>query len=123
MSLGGAVGSSISGAIWQWGIKHYLRRYLPAGKDDEYVEKIFGDVTVATALEWGGVDRTATVKAYEDTMKTMLIVAVCVCLPLLPCAWGMKSVDLGKKDRENEMEMERKMDKETRGLKGEDRKV
>ena len=43
----------------------------------------------------GSPERVAIIKAYDETMKQLLIVAVAVCAPMWPCALVMKGLDLG----------------------------
>lgn len=103
LSLGGAVGSAISGAIWSAGIKYRLKTYLPQLSQKE-VDGIFGSVTVAREYAFGTVEREAIVRSYDETMRILLIVAVCVCIPLFPCVWVMKGLDLEEVRKKQEVD-------------------
>ncbi|TGZ79644.1 MFS general substrate transporter [Ascodesmis nigricans] len=102
LSLGGAVGSAISGAIWAGGVKSRLIKYLPQLGATE-VARIFGSIEVAREYKFGTAERAGIVLAYDETMRTLLIVAVCVCIPLWPCVWFMKDLDLEEVRRRDEV--------------------
>ncbi|KAA8892923.1 major facilitator superfamily domain-containing protein [Sphaerosporella brunnea] len=99
LSLGGAVGSGVSGAVWSGLLKPKLQKYLPEEMAGE-VDTIFGNFLKATELEWGSVEREAVVRAYDETMRTLLIVAVAVCVPMWLLAPCMKSLNLKLKEIE-----------------------
>ncbi|KAI5843276.1 major facilitator superfamily domain-containing protein [Tricharina praecox] len=93
VSLGGAVGSAVSGAVWSRLLHAKLVAYLPE-ESMGMLENIFGDFTVAKAFPMGGETRVAIGRAYDETMRTLLIIALCVCAPLWPMALCMKSLKL-----------------------------
>jgi hypothetical protein len=99
-SLGGAVGSAISGGIWSRLLKSKLLKYLPDSVLPD-LEKIFGDFQMASAYEMWSPEREAITRAYDETMHMLLVVALCVCAILPFLAMGMKAyrldeVDLGE---------------------------
>jgi MFS family permease len=74
-SVGGAIGQSISGAIWTNLMPSKLERYLPDElKADALL--IYGDLTQQLAFEWGSPEREAIVRAYGETQKVMLIASL-----------------------------------------------
>lgn len=83
VSLGGAVGSAVSGAIWTYNIQKKLNLYLPESAKGN-VKSIFSSAVVAQTYAMGTPERVAIVRAYDETMKILLIIAVCVCIPMLP---------------------------------------
>jgi MFS family permease len=97
LSLGGAVGSGVSGAVWGTLLKRKLAAYLPEDHQGS-VDAIFGDFLKARELEWGSPAREAVVLAYEETMRTLLIIAVAVCIPMWFSAPCMKSLRLEEID-------------------------
>lgn len=98
LSLGGAMGSAISGALWSTLLKRKLGLYLP-GEALPALESIFGDFVAASAYEMGSPERMAIIRAYDETMKQLLIVALVACVPMWPCALAMKGLDLGEVEK------------------------
>ncbi|KAJ0119000.1 siderophore iron transporter mirb [Diaporthe amygdali] len=74
-SVGGAIGQSISGAIWTNTLPGLLRAYLPEELKEDWAT-IYGDVTVQLGYEWGSPAREAIVRAYGETQKYMLIASL-----------------------------------------------
>ncbi|GME26765.1 Fungal trichothecene efflux pump [Neofusicoccum parvum] len=96
LEIGGAVGSAISGAIWTSSVPDKLERYLPTEIKDQ-ASLIYGNVTLAsTGWAMGTPERMAINRAYQETMHTLLTVAVCVAAPLIPLSLLMKNYKLGK---------------------------
>lgn len=99
LEVGGAVGTGISGAIWTGKIPKKLQAYLPPETKDQ-AAAIFGSVTVAsTQYPMGSPTRDAINRAYQETMTTILIVGVCVCVPLIPLSLIMKNYRLDRVSR------------------------
>jgi MFS family permease len=96
LEIGGAVGSAISGAVWTHSVPKKLRAYLPADIRDQ-AALIYGNVTLAsTGWPMGSPQRNAINRAYQETMTTLLTIAVCVCAPLIPLSLMMKNYRLDK---------------------------
>lgn len=93
LGIGGAVGSAISGAVWSSNIPKKLQLYLPEAAKGQ-ATLIFGSLTKAQSYPMGSPERIAINRAYEETMHTLLIIAVCVCVPLVPLAVLMKNYKL-----------------------------
>ena len=90
LSLGGAVGSSISGAVWTHNIKSKMERYLP----EEFlpqVDDLFGDMTKAAGLLAGSPEKMAVDRAYDETMYSLVWIAFAMCGPMCVAAWWMES--------------------------------
>lgn len=98
VSIGGAIGSAISGAVWSYNIQHKLMEYLPQTAKG-HVQEIVGSAVFAQTFAMGTPERTAITRAYDETMKTLLIIAVCVCLPMLPMALLMRNFKLDQVDQ------------------------
>lgn len=94
LEVGGAVGAAISGAVWSNNIPQKLEQYLPADVKDQAL-LIYGNVTLAqTGWPVGSPERDAINRAYQETMHTLLIIAVCVAAPLIPLSLLMKNYKL-----------------------------
>ncbi|EFW15560.1 hypothetical protein D8B26_002337 [Coccidioides posadasii str. Silveira] len=93
LEMGGAVGSAISGAVWTSSIPKRLRNYLPP-ESREQADEIFGKLTEALSYPLGSPTRIAINRAYEETMGTLLTIAVCVTIPLIPLSLLMKDYHL-----------------------------
>ncbi|KAF2086554.1 MFS general substrate transporter [Saccharata proteae CBS 121410] len=99
LEIGGAVGSAISGAIWSNSIPTKLERYLPPETKGQ-AQAIYGNVNLASAgWPMGSPERIAINRAYQETMHTLLTVAVCVAAPLIPLSFFLKNYDLKKMDQ------------------------
>lgn len=96
LEVGGAVGTAVSGAIWTSSIQSKLRAYLPPSAQGE-VEAIFGSVvTASTMYPPGTPERAAIDRAYYETMRILLICAVCLSVPVIPLSLLMKNYKLDK---------------------------
>jgi len=93
LSVGGAVGSAIAGAIWSSNVLSKLQLYLP---DDSkpLARKIFGSVAVAQSYPLGSIERIAINRAYQETMRLLIIVAICIATPTLFFVFLMKNYRL-----------------------------
>ncbi|KAL1953815.1 hypothetical protein VTO42DRAFT_2142 [Malbranchea cinnamomea] len=98
LEMGGAVGSAASGAIWTSSIPKKLEQYLPPESRKD-AEEIFGKLTKALSYPMGSPTRIAINRAYEETMRKLLIYAVCVTIPLVPLSLLMKDYKLDKMDQ------------------------
>ena len=99
LEIGGAVGNAISGAIWSRSIPEKLALYLPEDTRDQ-VTAIFGNVTLA-ANGWplGSPIRDAINRAYQETMTSILTVAVCLAAPCVLLSFFMKNYKLDEIDQ------------------------
>lgn len=96
LEVGGAVGSAVSGAIWSTYVPSKLQQYLPPDVAADYAT-IYGDFTVAsnyTLYPPGSPTRIAINRAYQETMRYLLIGAICAAVPLLPLSLVMKNYKL-----------------------------
>ncbi|KAH7312523.1 major facilitator superfamily domain-containing protein [Stachybotrys elegans] len=92
-SVGGAIGSAISGAIWGRLIPSKLRRYLPEEVQDQAMV-IYSDVGQALGYPVGSPERDAINLSYQETMTTLLTVALCMCVPVVLCSLLMGDFEL-----------------------------
>lgn len=99
LEIGGAVGAAISGAVWSNSVPQKLALYLPPEIQDQ-AALIYGNVTLAsTGWPMGSPERTAINRAYQETMTTMLTIAVCVAAPLIPLSLMMRNYKLDEMDQ------------------------
>jgi SP family sugar:H+ symporter-like MFS transporter len=101
LEVGGAVGSAVSGAIWSTYVPRKLQQYLPPDVAPNYAT-IYGDLTVAsnyTLYPVGDPIRVAINQAYQETMRYMLIGAICAAIPILPLSLCMKNYKLGQMEQ------------------------
>lgn len=96
LEVGGAVGSAISGAIWSTYVPQKLEAYLPAGTP---YSPIYGSILVSgnyTMYPTGSPERIAINRAYQETMRYLLIGALCAAAPILPLTFMLKNYRLDR---------------------------
>ncbi|PYI19531.1 siderophore iron transporter [Aspergillus violaceofuscus CBS 115571] len=71
-NIGGAVGSSVSGAIWTNTLPQKLRQYLPADTLDQW-EEIYESLDVQLSYPVGSETRIAIQNAYASSQRNMMI--------------------------------------------------
>lgn len=71
-SIGGGIGRSISGAIWQGVFPGKLREYLPESSQGNFTQ-IYGDIKTQLSYPVGSPTRDAIQRAYGDGQRAMLI--------------------------------------------------
>ncbi|KAL5383525.1 hypothetical protein DPSP01_005921 [Paraphaeosphaeria sporulosa] len=76
-TIGGAVGNTISGAIWTNTFSQALTRYLPEDAQAS-VENIYGSLDVQLSYEWGSPTRTGIQQAYGYSQQKMLIAGTAI---------------------------------------------
>lgn len=86
-----AVGAAISGALWGRLVPAKLELYLPEPARQN-ASAIYSSVVVATSYPWGSPERLAIIRAYQESMTTLLTVAVAFCVPVLILALMMKDL-------------------------------
>ena len=100
--LGGAAGSAIAGAVWSRTIPGKLQEYLPEASKHLAMD-IFNDIKKAISYPRGTVERVAIDKAYQEAMRTLLILAICVAVPLVPLSFTMKNINLDSKKEQGDV--------------------
>jgi cyanate permease len=94
LEVGGAVGAAISGAIWSTYVPSKLEQYLPA---DVPYAPIYASILTSgnyTLYPTGSPARIAINRAYQETMRYLLIGALCAAAPILPLTFFMKNYKL-----------------------------
>lgn len=74
-SVGGAIGQSISGAIWTNLMPSKLERYLPDELKGQAL-LIYGDLITQLSYPMGTPERDAIIRAYGETQKIMIIASL-----------------------------------------------
>jgi MFS family permease len=98
VEVGGAVGAAISGAVWSGLVPAKLEKYLPPEVRGD-AHDIYASVVKACSYEWGSPERDAINRSYQETMTTLLTVAVCMCVPLLFLSLMVKDTRLDSVDQ------------------------
>ncbi|KAI8943255.1 hypothetical protein NX059_001277 [Plenodomus lindquistii] len=101
LEVGGAVGSAISGAIWSTYIPQKLALYLPPENAADAIT-IYGSILVSadyTLYPLGNPVRTAINRAYQETMRYLLIGALCASAPILPLSFLLSNYKLDAIDQ------------------------
>ena len=98
VEIGGAVGSAISGVIWTGNLLQKLKQYLPPAAQGN-ASMIYGNLTIARSYLDGSPERIAIDRAYQETMDTLLIVAACLCVPVLLLSFLMRNYRLDHQDQ------------------------
>ncbi|KAL8780615.1 MAG: hypothetical protein Q9194_000806 [Teloschistes cf. exilis] len=93
VEIGGAVGSAISGAVWTANIPKKLALYLPADTQAD-ATLIFGNLTLASSYPSGSPEKIAIDRSYQETMKILLTISVCLAVPLLPLSLVLQNYKL-----------------------------
>ncbi|KAL3459787.1 siderophore iron transporter mirA [Aspergillus heterothallicus] len=100
-SVGGAIGTSVAGAIWRNTLPDKLKTYLPDNEKDAALS-IFQSLPVAKSYEPGTPTRLAINRAYWEAQKILAIVSTCLCVPNLVAMFFMKDVKLDEADVKDE---------------------
>ncbi|CCH46048.1 Siderophore iron transporter [Wickerhamomyces ciferrii] len=77
-SIGGAIGSAVSSAIWQGKMPGNLRKFMPSSVSDEEVLTLFGSITSIRTYAYDSPERQGAIKAYFDTAYYLFIVSLVV---------------------------------------------
>ncbi|KNG91630.1 siderophore iron transporter mirB [Aspergillus nomiae NRRL 13137] len=97
-SIGGAIGNSISGAIWTNTLPQKLREYLPDDTKAQWKE-INDSLYVQLSYEVGSPTRVAIERAYAVSQRNMLIAGIA--FMALTVVWVLGIKDVRVKGRDN----------------------
>ncbi|KAF4460949.1 major facilitator [Fusarium albosuccineum] len=97
MNFGGAVGTSVSGAIWNNMLPKKLTKYLPEAAKPNAM-KIYKSIVVAQKFAKGTPVRAAIDKSYRETQQLLAIAATAALAPMLLVMFALKTIDLTKVD-------------------------
>ena len=100
--VGGAIGSSISGAVWTNTLPNKLEKYITNSTlaADAYAEPL----TFILSYPVGTPERQGMIHAYSDVQKLLTTIATCLCIPALMCALLLRNPRMGDKQSLDEAE-------------------
>ncbi|PLB44120.1 siderophore iron transporter mirA [Aspergillus steynii IBT 23096] len=105
MSVGGAIGTSVAGAIWRSTLPSKLQTYLPDDAKSQ-AKAIFGSIKVAQKYPLGSPIRDAVDRSYRESQRLLGIAGLAALAPMLIVMFFLKNVKLderlGAEDGEGE---------------------
>ncbi|KAH8425114.1 uncharacterized protein LDX57_002863 [Aspergillus melleus] len=105
MSVGGAVGTSVAGAIWRSTLPSKLQEYLPDDAKSQ-AKAIFGSIKVAQKYAIGSPIRKAVDRSYRESQRLLGIAGLAALVPMLIVMFFLRNVKLderlGAKEGEDE---------------------
>ncbi|WVO24073.1 uncharacterized protein IAS62_005437 [Cryptococcus decagattii] len=93
--IGGAVGNSISGAIWTHTFPNALAKYLPAEALPD-LDTIYEDLDTQLSFPIGSATRTGIIEAYAEAQEKMLIAGTAVMALSLIWIFVIKNTNVAK---------------------------
>ncbi|KZT25185.1 siderochrome-iron transporter [Neolentinus lepideus HHB14362 ss-1] len=105
--IGSAFGNTISGAIWSNTLPSKLATYLAPINGTLAAAAYDAPLTFILSYPVGTPERTAVVRAYDETQRYLAIAGVCLAVPLFAAACCLKNPRLG--DLQALPEAERKL--------------
>ncbi|WRT70442.1 uncharacterized protein IL334_007440 [Kwoniella shivajii] len=94
----GAIGNSISGAIWTNTLPAKLQEFLPAETVDLW-EDIYEDLSIQLSYPMGDPTRTAINLAYAEAQRRMLIAGTAIMALALVCTIAIKNIKVSEIDQ------------------------
>ncbi|KAK2751042.1 hypothetical protein FQN57_000117 [Myotisia sp. PD_48] len=98
ISVGGAVGVSIAGAIWRTQLPARLNHYLPADSKDQAMP-IFQSIRTAMKFAPGSPIREAVNQSMRDSQRTLAIASTAAAVPMLIIVLFIKNIKLDEMDQ------------------------
>jgi MFS family permease len=92
-SVGGAIGQTVCGAIWDHVLPASLAKYLPEA-DQGLVAAITGSITTQLGYPVGSPVRTAINRAYSDAMKWEAIASTLVLIVAVPAVLMWRNINV-----------------------------
>lgn len=74
-SIGSAVGSTVSAAIWTGTFYNNIVKHVPSGVD---AKGVYASLKTQLSYKWGSPERFAIASAYGDSQRLMLITSICM---------------------------------------------
>jgi hypothetical protein len=90
-SVGSAVGSTVSAAIWTATFYKNLVKHVPEGVN---VRDIYASLPKQLSYKWGTPERLGIAKAYGDSQRLMLITSICMLSMGLICALFWRDINI-----------------------------
>ncbi|GAB1196234.1 hypothetical protein APSETT444_005502 [Aspergillus pseudonomiae] len=114
MSIGGAIGTSVAGAIWRSNLPRKLSMYLPDEAKGQ-AKSIFGSIVVAQKYPVGEPVRIAIDRSYRESQRLLAIAAIAALAPMLVIMFFLKNVRLDERQTAKEGGEEREMVEQKKG--------
>ncbi|CAG9956672.1 unnamed protein product [Clonostachys rosea f. rosea IK726] len=92
-NIGGAIGNSVSGAVWTNTLPQKLAEYLPVD-DLPNLDSIYEDLEVQMSYAVGTPTRDAIIAAYVDAQRNMLIAGTAIMVLALAFVFLIKNIKL-----------------------------
>jgi hypothetical protein len=92
-SVGGAIGSTVSTAIWTGTFRKDLLRFLPSG-ELKNVDLIYQTLDQQLSYPVGSPERLAIATAYGESQKWQLTAAVASLSLMIPCVLAWRNYQL-----------------------------
>ncbi|KAJ5364887.1 uncharacterized protein N7496_010600 [Penicillium cataractarum] len=105
MSVGGAIGTSVGGAIWRNTLPDKLRKYLPASLKDQ-ANSIFGSIVVARKYAMHSEARDAINRAYRESQRLLAIAGISSLAVMLVVMFFLENIKLDQDKEENKVQEE-----------------
>ncbi|KKK25630.1 siderophore iron transporter mirA [Aspergillus rambellii] len=96
MSVGGAIGTSVAGAIWRSTLPRKLAENLPADLKHQ-AQTIFGSIVTARSYKVGTAARDAIDLSYRQSQRLLAIAGVCALAPMLIIMFFLQNVQLDER--------------------------
>ncbi|XPS72134.1 hypothetical protein M3J09_004304 [Ascochyta lentis] len=90
-SVGTAVGSTVSAAIWTGTFYENLVKHVPEGVN---ARDIYASLPKQLSYKWGSPERLGIARAYGDSQRLMLITSICMLSMALICAVFWRDVNI-----------------------------
>jgi len=94
-SIGGSIGQTIAAGIWTNIVPKRIAEYLPADKKD-LAGTLYAQITVPLGYPMGSAERQATIRAYGDAQRLMVIVGTCALAPCFLWVYMLKNYRLSE---------------------------
>ncbi|PVH81078.1 MFS general substrate transporter [Cadophora sp. DSE1049] len=93
-TLGGAIGTAISGAIYTNTFREELAKALGDNSTPELIDALFNSITSTLIPAWGTVERTAINTAFDKVTSYFFIAAMAIIVPCFPIIWYLPNQTL-----------------------------
>lgn len=92
--IGGAIGSTVSGAIWTNSFSGALSEFLPEDAQAS-LQEIYGSLDVQLSYEVGSATRLGIQRAYGTAQERMLIAGTAIMGLSLVCVYFIRDYNVG----------------------------
>lgn len=100
--IGSAVGSAVSGAIWT---QKLYKKILEHMSDTELATSAYQEpLTFIVTYTWETPERQALAQAYRELQFLLILVALCLCVPMIFCSLLLRDVPLGREQSIEDIE-------------------